>query len=76
MAVWVHSSLARPDCGVCSLDGSYFFFFFKGRSQLQHEVIQTRLQKETAGQSTENKEQRTKDKKTGETGEGKQRNLN
>ena len=32
------------------------FFFFRGRSHLQHEVIQTRLQKKTAGQSTENKE--------------------
>ena len=53
-----------------------FFFFFRGRSQLQHEVKQTRLQKETAGQSTENKVQRTKNKETGETGEGKQRNLN
>ena len=44
----------------------FFFFFFRGRSQLQHEVIQTRLQKETAGQRTENKVQRTKDKETGE----------
>ena len=40
--------------------GKVFFFFFRGRSQLQHEIIQTRLQKETAGQSTENRVQRTK----------------
>ena len=49
----------------------YFFFFSWGRSQLQHEVKKTRLQKESAGQRTENKVQRTKNKKTGETGEGK-----
>ena len=56
---------ARPRCiQQCTHEAWLFFsfFFFRGRSQLQHEVIQTRLQKETAGQSTENKEQRTKNR--------------
>ena len=44
-------------------------FFGGGRSQLQQEFKQTRLQKETAGQSTENEGQRTKNKETRETGE-------
>ena len=52
------------------LRGGEVFYFFRGRSQLQHEVIKTGYKRKPPYNG---QKQRTKNK---ETGEGKQRNLN